>query len=173
MTNHVHLILDPGEDLTSISVTMKTLAARQTRRVNELERRTGSLWEGRFKLSPIETSEYLLQCCRYVDLNPVKARVVNEPDEYRWSSFRSKTGREPSGILDKDECYLGFTNPENDYCNFVRDGIPDDEYQFIKNQLSRNQLTGGDRFTDEVERRIGIRVEARAQGRPRSTPTDK
>ena len=65
-----------------------------------------------------------------------------------------------------------FTNPENDYCKFVRDGIPNDEYQFIKIQLSRNQLTGGDHFTDEVERRMGVRVETRAQGRPGNTPTD-
>ena len=60
MTNHVHLILDPGDKPSSISDLMKRLAARQTRYVNRLERRTGSLWEGRYKLSPIATDEYLL-----------------------------------------------------------------------------------------------------------------
>ena len=53
---------------------MKRFAGRQTRYVNYLERRTGSLWEGRYKSSPIETNSYLLACCRYVELNPIEKR---------------------------------------------------------------------------------------------------
>ena len=74
MTNHVHLIVDPGDSIASISYLMKRLAARQTRYVNKLERRTGSLWEGRYKISPIDTDVYLLACCRYVEMN--QAAVV-------------------------------------------------------------------------------------------------
>jgi len=166
MTNHVHLLLDPGDKPSSISDLMKQLAARQTRYVNRLERRTGSLWDGRYKLSPIATDEYLLQCCRYVDLNPVKAGIVEDPIDYEWSSFRAKVRGEIEGNLDFDECYLGFKSPRSDYRTFVSAGISKAEYEFIRERISRNQLTGGNRFIDEVERRVGVRIEARQQGRP-------
>jgi len=80
MTNHVHLIIDPCEDRDNLGKLMKRLAGRQTRYVNYLERRSGSLWEGRYKSSPIETDTYLLACCRYVELNPVKAGMVKRTE---------------------------------------------------------------------------------------------
>ena len=145
---------------------MKRLSGRQTRRVNQLEGRTGTIWEGRFKLSPIDTDEYLMQCCRYVELNPVKAALVTKPELYLWSSYRSKIGLEDSRILDEDECYLGLNNPKLDYQQFVESGVSEQESEFIRNQVSRNQLTGGVRFVEEVERRQGIRIETRGRGRP-------
>ena len=68
MTNHIHLIIDPGQDVSSLGKLMKQLAGRQTRYVNKLEKRTGSLWEGRYRSSPISTDNYLLACSRYVEL---------------------------------------------------------------------------------------------------------
>jgi len=75
MTNHIHLIVDPGEEPDNLALLMKRVTGRQTRLVNYLEKRTGSLWEGRYKSSPIDTNEYLLACCRYVELNPVRAKM--------------------------------------------------------------------------------------------------
>ena len=92
MTNHVRLIVDPGEDGGNLARLMKRLAGRQTRYLNKLEKRTGSLWEGRFKSSTISTNEYLLACCRYVESNPVRAGIVADPIGYRWSSYGSKIG---------------------------------------------------------------------------------
>ena len=92
MTNHGHLIIDPGSKATSLSLLMKRVAGRQTRYVNRRYRRTGTLWEGRYKSSPIETDAYLLACCRYVELNPVRAHIVRLPEQYQWSSYRSKVG---------------------------------------------------------------------------------
>ena len=76
MTNYVHLLLDPGDDVKSIGLLMKRLAERQTRYVNKQEPLTGSLWEGRYKMSIVESDSYFLQCCRYIKLNPVKAKMV-------------------------------------------------------------------------------------------------
>ena len=92
MTNHVHLILDPGENVENLGLLMKRIDGRQTRYVNTLENRSGSLWEGRYKSSPIHAGEYLLACCRYIELNPLRAGMVEEPEQYRWSSCSSKTG---------------------------------------------------------------------------------
>ena len=83
MTNHIHLVINPGDEVDNLGKLMKRLAGKQTRYVNRLERRSGSLCEGRYKSSPIETDTYLLACCRYVELNPVRAKMVEKPEEYR------------------------------------------------------------------------------------------
>ncbi len=88
MTNHVHLVVDPGEDQESLAKLMKKVAARQTRYVNRLECRTGTLWGGRYRSSIICKETYLLACCRYVEMNPVRACMVFHPSEYRWTSYR-------------------------------------------------------------------------------------
>src|SRR6266702_2136085 len=92
-TNHIHMIIDTGDEERNLAQLIKRIAGRQTRYVNKLEKRTGSLWEGRYKSSPISTNEYLLACCRYVELNPVRAAMVADPEEYRWSSYGSKIGK--------------------------------------------------------------------------------
>lgn len=92
MTNHVHLIVHPGNDAANLSLLMKRLAGRHTRRLNRLKRRSGTAWDGRFKCSPIESSPYLLACARYIDLNPVRAHIVPRPENYEWSSYRARVG---------------------------------------------------------------------------------
>jgi putative transposase len=93
MSNHVHLIVDPGDDANTISALMKRLAGRHARRLNLRNSWSGSIWESRFKCSPIETDRYLLTCGRYVDLNPVRAGIVSSPEDFPWSSYRAR-GRE-------------------------------------------------------------------------------
>jgi putative transposase len=166
MTNHVHLILNPGSDPRSIGLLMKRLAARQTRHVNKFENRTGSLWEGRYKASPIQSDAYLLQYIRYVELNPVKAAIVGRAEDYEWFSYRMKIGLAESQLLDLDPCYLGLKAPEHSYRKFVEEGISETEQAFISERVQRNALTGNLSFVDEVEERMGVRVEHRRPGRP-------
>jgi putative transposase len=176
MTNHVHLIVDPGDDADNLSLLMKRLAGRHTRRVNRLERRTGTSWEGRFKCSPIETDRYLLACSRYVDLNPVRAGMVKRPDEYRWSSYRSRAGIERNDWLDDDEC-LKRLAPSLEQCreqyrDYVSQGVTEYELQLIRGAIQRNQLTGSESFMVEVEQRIGRRILQRSRGRPNRSRDD-
>jgi len=166
MTNHVHLVLEPGTDTSSIGLLMKRLAGRQTRYVNKQERRTGSLWEGRYKSSIIETDSYLLQCCRYVELNPVKARMVVQAEDYPWSSYRAKVGLEDNELLDFDVMYQSLGNHSEDYRRFVEAGIDSKEQEFIQQRLESNTLTGSSAFVDEIESRVGVRLEYRKPGRP-------
>ena len=136
MTNHIHLILEAGNKPENISLLMKRLAGRQTRYVNKLEKRTGSLWEGRYKISPIETGSYLLRCCRYVELNPVKARMVKQAQDYKWSSYRAKiSDDEVCDWLDFDEYYLGLEDRKAAYKNFVEEGICEEEQCFIRESV--------------------------------------
>ena len=150
---------------------MKRLAGRQTRFTNKLEGRTGSLWESRYKISPIEADAYFLHCCRYVELNPVKAHIVDRAELYPWSSYAAKLGIEPLAWLDDHPLFytLGDKTPQRQaaYRAFVESGsrfVAEDEC--IRLAVDRNQLTGTSRFIDEVERRVGVRVEFRGQGRP-------
>jgi REP element-mobilizing transposase RayT len=78
MTNHVHLLLMPVQ-AASLASLLKALAGRQTRYVNRLEERSGTLWEGRYKSSPVDTEGYLLECSRYIELNPLRAGIVGPP----------------------------------------------------------------------------------------------
>jgi len=89
MTNHVHLLLMPAQGQTLASL-LKALAGRQTRYVNRVEGRSGTLWEGRYKSSPVDTESHLLECSRYIELNPLRAGIVGRPEQYRWSSFGAR-----------------------------------------------------------------------------------
>lgn len=168
MTNHVHLVLEPPGEVAVLGRLMKRLAGRQTRYMNRLEGRRGTLWESRYKSSPIQTDEYLLACCRYVDLNPVRARMVTSPEDYPWSSYRMKAGLDQSSWIDKDPCYMSLGQTPRQRCEhyqfFVRSAIPDGEWELIRKAVHRGQLTGNNRFIDEVERITGRRVEHRNPG---------
>ncbi|MGL4316818.1 MAG: transposase [Pseudomonas sp.] len=168
MTNHVHLLLQP-DAATGLGQLMKALAARMTRYRNRLEGRSGTLWESRYKSSVVQSDTYLLACCRYIELNPVRARMAADAGDYPWSSYRQRM--EGGGWLDSDPCYLALGADEQArrqrYRSFVAQAVDTLEWQTIRNALQRGQLTGNTRFIEEVEQLIGKRIEVRAQGRPR------
>ena len=170
MTNHVHLLLAPT-DYKGLGQLMKRLAGRQTRYRNRLERRSGTLWESRYKSSLVDADEYLLACVRYIELNPVRAGMVADPGEYAWSSYRARTGAADCSLLDTIPAMETFTtNGENDHtthADYIRSAIPEGEWELIRTAVSRGQLTGGDRFVEEIKRITGRRIEARGRGRPR------
>ena len=171
MTNHIHLVIEPGEDIRTVSELMKRLAGRQAAFVNKQKGRSGSLWEGRYKASPIQRDTYLLACCRYVEMNPVRANMVTGPRQYRWSSYRERIGQVNRGILDLDSSYLALgedtTQRIDRYQAYLKQGASDKEIELLRAAWVRNQLTGNNRFIDEIEQRVGLRIENRTRGRPR------
>ena len=169
MTNHIHLVAEPDEDTTSLSKLLKRLAGKQTRFVNKREGRTGTLWEGRFKASPIERDAYLLQCCRYVERNPVTAKMVAKPAEYPWSSYRHRIGEHQLSWLDDFALYESLGNNKSKRIERYRRFVEcdhDSEHAFIQRAVQKNQLTGSSMFINKVELFTGIRIEHRDQGRP-------
>ncbi|MBU1418557.1 MAG: transposase [Proteobacteria bacterium] len=176
MTNHIHLVVDPGDKPESLSMLMKRVAGRQTRYVNRLEKRSGSLWEGRFKSSIVSTIDYLPACCRYIELNPLRAGMVTDPLEYKWSSYGCKTTSRNDPVVDYHPTYLALGSNKKErremYAEYVLDTIPDYEIKLIKEALQRGQLTGGERFREEIARRTGIRFSSRGPGRPRTRETE-
>jgi len=176
MPNHVHLVIDPGSKPESLSLLMKRVAGRHTRRINRQTGRTGTLWESRYKSSPIETDAYLLACCRYVELNPVRADLVKNPEEYLWSSYRAHVGLVTLAWLDEDPCYAGLgitaTERHSRYAQWVADAIPAGEWAAIREAIQRERLTGGRKFIAAITAQTGRRLESRGRGRPKKNRTD-
>jgi putative transposase len=169
MTNHIHLIVEPRDETSTVSELMKRLAGKQTRWVDRLEKRCGSLWEGRFKISPIDRDNYLLHCCRYIELNPVKAKMVEDTEDYVWSSYAARIGKALVTWVD-DPAYLSLSpikiRRQTRYKTFACSG-DDSSTAMIQTVIVRNQLTGSAVFVEEIERRTGLRIETRGRGRPK------
>ena len=170
MTNHVHLLLAP-QDSTGLAKVMKPLGGRHTRHHNWLEGRTGTLWESRYRSSLVDRDEYLMACCRYIELNPVRGGIVADPADYTWSSCRYRLGLGFCSWLQLDSVYMALADTEEErrriYRDFLQAAIPEGEWDLIRQAAKRGQLTGSERFADEIARIIGRRVELKGRGRPK------
>jgi len=171
MSNHVHLLVDPGDEASNISVLMKCLAGRHARRVNTRNSWSGSLWESRFKCSPIDTDRYLLTCGRYIDFNPVRAGLVQLPEEYIWSSYRARSGIAACEWLDLDPAIAALADTDSRrrerYRDIAAEPIGDEDLSIIRGASNRNQLTGSADFVDQIASKTGLHVPSRFRGRPR------
>ena len=107
MTNHLHLLLTPGNE-TSLPGTMQSLGRRYVRHINTARRRTGTLWEGRYRAAPIDSEAYFLACCGYIELNPVRAGMVVHPGDYVWSSFRAHAFGAADALVRDHALYRGL-----------------------------------------------------------------
>ncbi|WP_372864599.1 transposase [Spongiibacter sp.] len=175
MADCVHLIVSAPDDTSAIPKLMKHLAGRQTRFVNAMTQRSGSLWESRYRISPVDTEEFLLPCCRYIELSPVKAAIVEQPEDYLWSSCASRMGLRKCSWLDNSTINNllggGSKNSGEAYRAYLADNSADKHDEIIELAIQRNKLTGGKRFIDNIEQLTGVRIEMRGQGRPRKGQT--
>ena len=116
MTNHVHILVTPGTE-SGIAHMMQDLGRQYVRYINHSYRRTGTLWEGRYKASLVDSEAYLLTCMRYIEMNPVRAVMVDAPGEYRWSSYAANARGESSRLLNNHPVYdlPGKTIAESQY----------------------------------------------------------
>jgi putative transposase len=111
MTNHVHLLVTPTE-ADGCALLMKHLAQRHSKRINAKLARTGTLWEGRFYSALVTSDRYAVACYRYIDLNPVRAAMVQHAAQYRWSSYRANAGAEPHNLVRPHAAYLALGSDE-------------------------------------------------------------
>lgn len=107
MTNHVHLLMTPRAD-TAISRLMQSLGRRYVGRFNYLYARSGTLFEGRFRSCLVQGDRYFLTCLRYIELNPVRAGMVRDPGDYRWSSYRVHAFGAPVKVWKAHDLYLAL-----------------------------------------------------------------
>jgi putative transposase len=172
MTNHVHLLLTPMR-AESVPRLMIALGRRYVQYINKTYRRTGTLWDSRYKSSLIQAETYLLACQRYIELNPVRAAMVDDPAHYRWTSYRANGLGQPSAILTPHPLYtsLGGNDAarQEAYRALFRSQLDKAAVDDIRLALSQSQPLGNERFYARIEKLTGQRREARPRGRPRAS----
>lgn len=140
------------------------------RYINTQYRRTGTLWEGRYKSCPVHGEIYLLRCYRYIELNPVRAGLVADPADYRWSSHSCNGLGQANALVQPHGSYLAIApvaERVHHYRRFVLDAIDPDETAGIRLNLQRQHALGNGRFRAAIERQLGRRVGPAARmGRP-------
>ena len=171
MTNHVHLLLTPS-DAQAVSGLMVALGRRYVPYMNATYQRSGTLWEGRYKSSLIQSEAYLLACMRYIELNPVRAGLCPDPAHYRWSSYRANALGETTTLLTPHPLYatLGWddANRQSAYRELFDHVLPDKTLADIRLALNQTQPLGNSRFYDAIEQATGQRREGKPRGRARS-----
>ena len=171
MTNHVHLLLTPKK-AQSVPKLLISLGRRYVQYVNTTYRRTGTLWDSRYKSSLIQAETYLLECMRYIEMNPVRAAMVEDPAHYRWSSYRANGLGQADALIAPHALYLALGRTAavrlEAYRALFRAHLDQSAIDDIRLALNQNQPLGNSRFYSKIARMTGERRQARPRGRPKS-----
>ena len=158
MTNHVHLLLTPNEK-DSVGSLMKRLGQRYVQYINRTYRRSGTLWEGRFRSCIAQEDNYLLYCQQYIELNPVRAEMVEHPADYRWSSYRANAQGESCKVLKPHFMYesLGQTDAKRQasYRELLRRDLEPSLVDEMRKAANGNFVLGDGRFKEEISKTLG------------------
>ncbi|MDM3870358.1 transposase [Porticoccus sp. W117] len=175
MTNHVHLLLTP-ESKASVGNLMRRLGQRYVQYINRTYKRSGTLWEGRFKSCITNEEDYVLGCYRYIELNPVRADMVSHPAEYRWSSYRANAQGESNELIVPQYLYSRLGTDASArmrrYRELFRHHIDPGLVGDIRQATNGNYALGSERFKDEIELAVGRRVRRGVSGRPKKKVED-
>ena len=172
MTNHVHLLLTPEEG-DSVSRLIQSLGRYYVRYVNQTHGRSGTLWEGRYKSTLIDSDNYFLVVSRYIELNPVRAQMVRHPVEYPWSSYQKNAMGKQIELLTPHNCYqsLGKTDEKRQevYKSLFEQQIPDYTVKEIRNATNKAWVLGDERFKQQIEKQTGRRASPQMRGGDRKS----
>ena len=172
MTNHVHLLVTP-ERAASIPRLIIAIGRRYVPYFNRTYRRTGTLWDSRYKSSLVQEETYLLFCQRYIELNPVRAAMVTDPADYQWSSYRHHAYGETDPMVTPHPLYLALgADPierQAAYRGLFANSLEDAPVTDLRMALNQNQPIGNERFYAQIEAMTGQRRALKKRGRPRKT----
>ena len=153
---------------------MKLLGQRYVQYINRTYKRSGTLWEGRFRSSIIEQQDYLFICQRYIEMNPVRAGIVDRPGEYRWSSYRINGQGNKSDLITHHVLYQNLARDDEArqlaYRELFRHELEPGEIDKIRRATNGNFAFGSSRFAVEISEMLGRRVTPGKAGRPRKKP---
>ena len=170
MTNHVHMLLTPA-DVHGISQVMQSIGRRFVQYVNRRYRRSGTMWEGRHKASLVEADDYLFACQRYIELNPVRANMVDHPAKYKWSSYRCNAFGEANPRITPHVLYEGLGPDPQARTAAYRDlfvtALDPGMAQHIGIVAECSMPLGSDRFREQIEAALGRSLGQYQRGRPR------
>jgi len=169
MSNHVHLLsssASPG----AASEALRRTAQCYVQMFNQRHRRTGTLWEGRFKSCLVGTDRYVLTVYRYIERNPVRAGIVSRPEEHPWSSVHANLGLRFDSLVTPHECFVALGADANArrtaYRDWLHTGEDEEQLQMIRRHLAQQRAYGDSRFQAMVEKTLNRPASVRSRGRP-------
>ena len=170
MTNHVHMLMTPATP-RAIPTLIQAMGRDYVQTINRRYARTGTLWEGRYKASLVAEDNYLLACMRYIELNPVRAVMVEHPGDYRWSSYHYNAYGKPCGLdLTEHDHYTALSDDDAGRRRYYRElfsnSLDAELIHSIRQSLNSCLVLGNERFKDEIEARLKRKVRPGKAGRP-------
>lgn len=169
MDNHFHLLATPST-AEGLPQWMQAVGRRYVRYFNDRHGRTGTLWEGRYKSTLIQTDRYLLACMAYIDLNPVRAGIVAEARDYPWSSHGHYAGLRQDKLLTPHPLYWALGNTpfarEAAYAELVRGGVSRADQATLTDATLHGWAVGDRTFLDSLQKTTGRRLHKARPGRP-------
>ncbi len=169
MDNHFHLLLTP-QTSEGLPQMMQALGRRYVRYFNDAHGRTGTLWEGRYRSTLIETERYLLACMAYIDLNPVRAGLVPQARDYPWSSHGHYVGLCTDRLVTPHPLYWELGNTpfarEVAYASLVQEGLGHEQQQALTDAVLRGWALGSAAFLAELQKKTARRLSKSSPGRP-------
>ena len=169
MSNHMHLLITPSA-AGQIARLMQSLGRRYVRYVNDPYHRTGTLREGRHKSSRVDREIFLLQCYRYIELNPVRARMTTDPQHYPRPSHASHAFGCDDPLMHPHANYLALGQSRDERCaayrTFAMETLSQDDVDAIRTHLQRQHALGPDRFRPAIEAQLSRRAGSAKIGRP-------
>lgn len=169
MTNHVHLLVTPSA-AGAVSRMMQAVGRRYVRYINDTLGRTGTLWEGRYKSSLVDSEQYVMACYRYIELNPVRAAMVAEPGGYPWSSYRCNGLGQSDPLVSHHDAYMQIARDAAERCALYRElvsqALCDEDVAAIRQYIQRQRALGSGKFQVQIEQQLQRRAGLGQPGRP-------
>lgn len=163
MTNHIHLLVKPNKP-ESLAKMMQGMNVCYTRYINKRYKRTGRLLEGRYHSCIVDEEAYLWVVARYIEQNPLRAKMVRQAEDYPYSSARAHIAGEVDKVL-TDELFSGAERA--DYIKFIKAPIPGKEMELIRINTKRGKPLGDNRFIKRLENKLKVYFGIKMSGRPR------
>lgn len=169
MSNHFHLLVTP-QTVEGLPQMMQAVGRRYVRYFNDRQKRSGTLWEGRYKSTLIQSERYLLACMSYIDLNPVRAGLVAQVRDYPWSSYGHYTGQRIDKLITPHPLFWELGNTpfarEAAYAELVHSGISPGQQAALTDSALRGWALGEPDFVADLQKRTQRRVTKSSAGRP-------
>jgi putative transposase len=169
MSNHIHLLVTPNER-GSVARMLQDVGRRYVRIINAIHGRTGTLWEGRFKSSLVDSENYLMTCHRYIETNPVRAGLAAQAGAYAWSSHRHYSSSTPDKLITEHPVFvrLGASTVERRtaFCSLFDEPLDAGTLSRIRDAANTGSALGSERFLASTESVLGRRVRMPIRGRP-------
>ena len=170
MTNHVHLLASPAK-ADGLSKLFQSVGRRYVQYFNHTHQRSGTLWEGRYRATVVHAEDYLLTCMRYIEINPVRAGIVEHPGDYPHSSYRANAQGEANALVTPHRVYRRIASEDAlrqaAYRQLFRTQLSKDDLETIRAATHKGWALGDNRFREKIESLTGRRAAPLPRGRPR------